>query len=148
MRTVWPFSLVRRDRFFDPSRWFASPRSERAHGPHAPSQVLPSHALHHKEAHDEAHDEASEWSIHTGRTGRVGCRRWLIASVQQLYAVILALATVVVLLWRGPLVLLAAGALFLGLAAVAVAVAVFLVLARRAEPLRGGSGPHREREVQ
>lgn len=126
-----PFSPLTRDRF-GPSRMFASPRGGRAHQDHVLSHALPSHALHH--------EEASERSIHAGRVGR---KRWLRASMQQLYAASVALAAAVVLLWRGSLVLLAVGALLLGL----VIVAVFLLLARRVGVRRSGPGPHRRRRA-
>jgi Flp pilus assembly protein TadB len=108
-----PYSFLTRDRF-GPSRVLASPRGRYAHPDHALSQPV-------------------RWEDAPGRTISTERRRWLLASLHSLYAVSLALATVVVLLWRGSLLLLAAGAFVLGV----LTVVVFLVVAHRAGARRG-----------
>lgn len=114
-----PYSLLTRDRF-ETFRWFTSPRRERTHRDHKLPHALLSPALHR--------EEASERSIHAGHDGR---RRWLRASVQQLYAVSVAMATVVVLLWRGSPLVLGLAAFGVGLLLLAGVALVRRLAARR-----------------
>ena len=72
----------------------------------------------------------------SGQSIRTGPWRWLLALVQQMYAVSVAIAIAVVLLWQGSLAWLAVGALLLGLLTF-ITFLVLTLLARRASARHG-----------